>query len=119
MNLLEGSVRNGKFVSANGVPLVSVNTGNKNRVTLGVRADDVSIADAGQGHIDATVYAFENTGENTLITVQWGEQRIIVRGDRHLRKEQDDIVGITLDPQHLYLFDPDSGERLRNNDEVD
>jgi len=29
MNLLEGSVRNGKFVSANGVPLVSVNTGNK------------------------------------------------------------------------------------------
>jgi len=118
MNQVSGSVQDGKFVTTNGVPLVSVNAGNRNSVTLGVRADDVSIADAGQGHIDATVYAFENTGENTLLTVQWGEQRIIVRGDRHLRKEQDEIVGITLDPQHLYLFDPDSGMRLRDSDGV-
>jgi len=118
MNLVSGSVRDGHFITTNGVPHVTVKADDRSSVVLGVRADDVSIAEAGHGHIDATVYAFQNTGENTLRTVQWGEQRIIVRGHRHLRKEQDEIVGITLDPQHLQQFDPDTGKRLRSDDGV-
>ncbi len=113
MNLINGSVRDGMFVTTGGTRLTKLPTADRARAILGVRADDMSVHEAGQGDIDVTIYAFENTGESTLLTVQWGKQRVIARGDRHLRKEQDDVVGISLDPDHLYLFDPDTEQRIR------
>jgi multiple sugar transport system ATP-binding protein len=110
MNLINGSVQSGMFVTTGGTRLVGPD---RPSAILGVRADDMSVHDPGDGDIDVKIYAFENTGESTLLTVQWGKQRVIARGDRHLRKEQDDIVGIKLDPSHLYLFDPESGDRIR------
>jgi multiple sugar transport system ATP-binding protein len=112
MNLIEGSVRNGTFVTTGGTELVTLNTADRDSAVLGVRADDIQVSEKGQGNIDVTIYAFENTGESTMLTVQWGKQRVIARGDRHLRKQQDDIVGISLDPDHLYLFDPITENRI-------
>jgi multiple sugar transport system ATP-binding protein len=114
MNLINGSVQNGYFVTTGGTRLVAVNTADNPDVVLGVRADDMTVQEQGQGELDVRIYAFENTGEATLLTVQWGEQRVIVKGDRHLRKEQDDMVAVSLDPAHLYVFDPVSGERIRH-----
>ncbi|MCC1494628.1 ABC transporter ATP-binding protein [Cognatishimia sp. F0-27] len=112
MNLINGSVQDGHFVTTGGTRLVKVGAEDRASVVLGVRADDMQVSEAGQGDIDVRIYAFENTGEATLLTVQWGKQRVIAKGDRHLRKEQDDIVSISLAPEHLYLFDPESGNRL-------
>ena len=114
MNLIEGSVQGGRFVTTGGTSLVSVDLPDRDRVILGARADDISVHDPGQGDLDVRIYAFENTGEATLLTVQWGKQRVIARGDRHLRKDQDDTIGVRLNPDHLYLFDPDTQERIRN-----
>ncbi|MEJ6388324.1 ABC transporter ATP-binding protein [Gymnodinialimonas ulvae] len=113
MNLINGSVQSGMFVTTGGTRLIKVGGPDRAHAILGVRADDMSVHDAGQGDIDVSIYAFENTGESTLLTVQWGKQRVIARGDRHLRKEQGETVGIKLDEDHLYLFDPDSGDRIR------
>jgi len=113
MNLIDGSIRDGEFVTSGGTRLVRMNAQNRDGAILGVRADDMRVHERGEGDIDVTIYAFENTGESTLLTVQWGSQRVIARGDRHLRKEQDDVVGISLDADHLYLFDPKSGDRIR------
>ncbi|MDJ0639889.1 MAG: sn-glycerol-3-phosphate ABC transporter ATP-binding protein UgpC [Paracoccaceae bacterium] len=113
MNLINGSVRNGMFVTTGGTQLVKLDAADRAKAILGVRADDMQVHDAGQGDIDVTIYAFENTGESTLLTVQWGKQRVIARGDRHLRKDQDEVVGISLDPDHLYLFDPETEDRIR------
>ena len=112
MNLINGSVDNGMFVTTGGTRLVPVNSENRSSAILGVRADDMSVCETGQGDIDVTVYAFENTGESNLLTVQWGKQRVIVRGDRHLRKDQDDTIGIKMGREHLYLFDPESEQRV-------
>ncbi|MEO1249824.1 MAG: TOBE domain-containing protein, partial [Pseudomonadota bacterium] len=114
MNLINGSVRDGMFVTTGGTHLVKVESPDRSSIILGVRADDISVHEPGQGDIDAPIYAFENTGENTLLTIQWGQQRVIARGDRHLRKEQDDVVGLKLNPEHLYLFDPDSEQRIHS-----
>jgi len=114
MNLIDGSVREGMFVTTGGTRLVPVDTPDRGRAVLGVRADDMRIDEKGAGAIDVRIYAFENTGESTMLTVQWGRQRVIARGDRHLRKEQDDEVSITLDTAHLYLFDPETGNRIRS-----
>ena len=113
MNLINGSIDEGMFVTTGGSRLVRIDAPNRAQVVLGVRADDMHVTEPGQGDIDVRIYAFENTGEATLLTVQWGQQRVIAKGDRHLRKDQDDVVGISLDAEHLYLFDPASGDRIR------
>jgi len=113
MNLINGSVQNGAFVTTGGTRLVALDTPDRHNVILGVRADDLKVHEPGQGDIDVAIYAFENTGESTLLTVQWGQQKVIARGDRHFRKEQDDMVGIRLSTEHLYLFDPVTEERIR------
>jgi multiple sugar transport system ATP-binding protein len=113
MNLINGSISDGMFVTTGGTRLVEVDTPNRDKVVLGVRADDMTVHDPGEGDIDVKIYTFENTGESTLLTVQWGKQRVIARGDRHLRKDQDDSVGISLSKEHLYLFDPDTEDRIR------
>ncbi len=114
MNLINGSVQDGHFVTTGGTKLVPVSAPDRPDVVLGVRADDMRVSEEGQGGIDVRIYAFENTGEATLLTVQWGKQRVIAKGDRHLRKDQDDMVSITLDPDHLYLFDPETGNRIKS-----
>ncbi|MYA88400.1 MAG: sn-glycerol-3-phosphate ABC transporter ATP-binding protein UgpC [Boseongicola sp. SB0662_bin_57] len=113
MNLINGSIQGGHFVTTGGTNLVPVRAEDRKEVVLGVRADDIRVSEIGQGNIDVPIYAFENTGEATLLTVQWGSQRVIAKGDRYLRKEQDDMIGISLNPEHLYLFDPGSGSRIR------
>ena len=113
MNLINGSIQSGQFVTTGGTHLVPVGGDDREEVVLGVRADDIRVSEAGQGNIDVPIYAFENTGEATLLTVQWGRQRVIAKGDRYLRKEQDDMIGIALNPEHLYLFDPGTGRRIR------
>ena len=114
MNLITGSIKDGQFVTTGGTRLAWVKTPDRSSAILGVRPDDMTVTEAGQGEIDVSIYAFENTGESTLLTVQWGKQRVIARGDRHLRKNQDDTVGIVLNLDHLYLFDPESGQRIRD-----
>ena len=112
MNLIHGCIRSGNFQLQDGTKLVQLDQPDRDRVVLGIRADDVSIHPSGQGEVKSEVYAFENTGENTLTTIRWGEQRLIARGDRRLRFNQGENLAITLNPQRTYLFDPDSEERL-------
>ena len=114
MNLINGSVQDGMFVTTGGTRLVPVDAGDRDKVVLGVRPDDMRVFEPGEAEIDVRIYAFENTGEATLLTVQWGQQRVIAKGDRHLRKDQDDMVSISLNSDHLYLFDPETGNRIRN-----
>ncbi|MFK7792992.1 MAG: ABC transporter ATP-binding protein [Devosiaceae bacterium] len=115
MNLINGAVQEGMFVTSGGTRLVKVGGGDRASVILGVRADDMKVLEPGEGEIDVPIYAFENTGESTLLTVQWGEQRVIARGDRHLRKDQDDMISVTLNEDHLYLFDPETGKRIHQS----
>ncbi len=114
MNLIHGGIRGGQFITRGGTALTGIKAEDRDHVILGVRADDITVHEQGEGQIDATIYAFENTGEATLLTVQWGQQRVIARGDRHLRKDQDDVVGLSFNPEHLYLFDPETEARIRH-----
>ena len=115
MNLVSGSIRGGIFTSDDNTALVAVDSKDRDVVVLGARADDIDITEAGDGDLDVPIYSFENTGENTLLTVQLGAQRIIARGERHLLKDQGDRIGIRLNPGHIYLFDAETGIRIRGN----
>ncbi|WP_127113236.1 ABC transporter ATP-binding protein [Shimia sediminis] len=113
MNLINGSVRNGRFITMGGTSTVAVNTPDRERVVLGVRAEDILVHEEGGGDLNVSVYAYENTGENVMLTLQFGQQRVTARTDRGLRKKQDEKVGLSFNPDRLYLFDADTEERIR------
>ena len=112
MNLIHGRIENGKFFTAGGFAVTDIEGPSRDELVLGIRPEDLSVKEVNQGDFDAPVYAFENTGESVQITCQFNKQRIIAKGDRYLTKEIDEPVGMTLDKQHIYLFDAKSGERL-------
>lgn len=113
MNLINGSMQDGWFITTGGTKLIKVGSGDIERVVLGIRAEDFTILEKGAGDIDVPVYATENTGDSALLTVQFGQQRVTAKGDRHIRKQINDVVGLRANSEHLYLFDPDSEQRIR------
>ncbi|MGQ4808550.1 sn-glycerol-3-phosphate import ATP-binding protein UgpC [Candidatus Entotheonellaceae bacterium PAL068K] len=113
MNLIDGSLQEGWFVTADGAKLMPVGKGSIERVVLGARPEDVRITKPGDGDIDVVVYALENTGENVLLTGELGHQRIMAKGDRQLRKAIDETVGLKVMADRLYVFDPETEQRLR------
>ncbi len=114
MNLINGYVKDGKFVADDGEALVSVKMDDRSPVVLGVRAYDIDIKESGNKGLNLEIYSFENTGENTLLTVHCGHQRVIARGPRDLRMEQGDKVNFSLHPERVYFFDKESGNRIIN-----
>ncbi len=48
-----------------------------------------------------------------LLTGQLGAQRVTAKGDRHFRKAIDATVGLQFIQDRLYLFDPETEQRIR------
>ena len=111
MNLVVGALEAGQF-RASGVAIAGVGGGSRESVVLGVRPEDLAIAEPGRGSFDAEVYANELTGESVLVTVEIAGRRIAAKAERHTRLAIGEPVGIRVDPAHAYLFDEATGERL-------
>jgi multiple sugar transport system ATP-binding protein len=86
------------------------------RVTVGVRPQDSAIADSGsQDGIQTTVAYFEHLLEFGLAasTVAGMEEGIIVQTPPQETYETEQRVVVTAPPERVYLFDAETGERLR------
>ena len=113
MNLIHGDLQEGAFV-APGVKIPNVYHQNtRSDIVLGVRSEDLTVVEPGQGDINAPIYSIELTGENTLVTVLIGKQHVIARADRFYRNEIDAPVGIKVNTEHVYLFDAKTEQRIR------
>jgi multiple sugar transport system ATP-binding protein len=86
------------------------------KVTVGIRPQDatMSVGQGGSG-ITATVAYFEHLLEFGLATstVTGREEGIVVQTPPQDSYEPEQAVTISAPPERVYLFDPDSGERLR------
>jgi ABC-type sugar transport system ATPase subunit len=85
------------------------------RVTVGVRPQDcVVTGEAGSG-VTATVAYFEHLLEFGLATntVAGMEEGIVVQTPAADRYEIDQQVVVSAPPERVYLFDAESGDRLR------
>ena len=92
MNLIEGATENGRFMTE-GAVIAAVGGGTRARVVLGVRPEDLTLAEPGEGSFDAAVYASELTGESVLVTVEVGRpaargqgRPAYAQGDRRNRR---------------------------------
>jgi len=116
MNLIAGRVEDRCFYTSDRMlfklpPSAPVTT--HDSVVLGVRPEDSQIVDAGSGDFDASVFAVENTGDSVLVTVTLAGEKFTAKGARYLRRDIDESIGLTVDPEHFYLFDATTEQRLR------
>ncbi len=112
MNFLQGALVDGAFVCPEGRVAVA-GAENRPRVTAGLRPEDCQVTGPSQGKIAARVYALELMGDHTLITCQCGEATLTVKADKGAAHEMDAPIGVTFSERSVFLFDTDSGERIR------
>jgi len=116
MNLVAGRIVDGVFSTTEGPLLTlppSAPVRAHDQVVLGVRPEDIGVVAPGDGDIDATVFAVENTGDSVLTTIRLGAETLVARSDRYLKTVIDERIGLRCSPDHLYLFDGPGGKRLR------
>ncbi|GLZ36509.1 ABC transporter ATP-binding protein [Actinokineospora sp. NBRC 105648] len=81
-------------------------------VVLGVRPEHLVLTTPEDAGIRGVVRAVENLGSEEVAHCLVGDDRLCLRGPRPLGLRAGDPVHLRAAPEHLHLFDPDSGRRL-------
>ncbi|QUW19876.1 sn-glycerol-3-phosphate ABC transporter ATP-binding protein UgpC [Agrococcus sp. Marseille-Q4369] len=88
----------------------------KGHVVVGVRPEDISVAESGGVGLPVLVDLVEELGADGYLyghaDVEGKRVDIVARVDGRTHASLGDTVYITPDPQHMHLFDSDSGNRL-------
>jgi len=112
MNFLTGELADGQFSSAAGGFAVPLGEPRRN-VTAGVRPEDCAVTAPGAGKLSARVYSQELMGDHTLVTCRLADELMTVKADKLAQYAMDESVGIAFKDSGLFLFDSETGERLR------
>jgi ABC-type sugar transport system ATPase subunit len=118
MNFVEVEVTqsNGDFLAQRGgfEVIVPPDWGEKaagrGKVTLGIRPEDVTIAD--DGSIPGEVYVVEPLGRDDLVDVQVGDNHILVLADPALRVKIGDRVRLSFETDKVQFFDAETEASL-------
>ncbi len=114
MNFLHGELIDGTFACPEGRFATAV-AESRRSVVAGLRPEDCQVTGAGEGKIAGRVYALELIGDHTLVTCQCGEATLTVKADKNAAYDMDTPIGITFSERAVFLFDADSGERIRES----
>jgi len=112
MNFLEGELNMGQFAGEHGQFATGV-AQSRPRVTAGLRPEDCRVTAPDAGRIKARVYALELIGDHTLISCQVGERTVTVKADKAAQYRMDEPIGIDFASSAIFLFDSDTGARIR------
>ena len=112
MNFLEGELTGRRFVHPEGSFAIPVG-GNRTKVTAGLRPEDCRVTAPNAGRLNARVYALELIGDHSLITCQLGDSMITVKADKAAHHDMDEPIGIDFKESAAFLFDTETGERIR------
>ena len=111
MNLMDGTLKNGTFTGKN-VEITGL-TGPDGDVTLGFRAEDAGVTEAGQSaQITAPIYTIELLGDAVMLTVKAGGQMVSVKTSKEYRAEIGDVVSFSVPSEICHLFDAQEGARI-------
>jgi multiple sugar transport system ATP-binding protein len=112
MNVIHGSLEGKNFVT-NGTKFEAPVAGRVAKAILGVRPEDCSVAPPSKGTLKGEIYTTELIGDHTLVTIDSGPDKLTVKAAKDFRGKQGDAIGVTLLREHLYVFDAETGRRVR------
>ena len=118
MNFLQGDLIEGSFVCPEGKFSTAV-PGNRRGVVAGLRPEDCEVTPVDSGKIAGRVYALELMGDHTLVTCQCGEATLTVKADKNASYDMDSPIGVSFPERAVFLFDSESGERIRGSRQED
>ncbi|WP_424237476.1 ABC transporter ATP-binding protein [Bhargavaea ginsengi] len=132
MNFFTGEVRDGGFVTADGIRLPLPETKarimkaagyGEGPVTMGIRPEHVTLEPPAAGGqsltaVDSEVIVSELTGAETLLYSKLGSQELIARIDSGLDLRTGETVRLTYDMELAHFFDAQSGDRLKLGEEA-
>ncbi|MYH60194.1 MAG: ABC transporter ATP-binding protein, partial [Boseongicola sp. SB0675_bin_26] len=114
MNVAHGRLDAGTFVIGED----RVATGGTETVTnavIGLRAEDCQVVTPEVGAIRAKLFANELIGDHTLVTAKVGDDMVSIKAPKEFEAGFDEAIGIAFETEKLYLFDKDTGARIRRN----
>ena len=110
MNLVEGEISGGMFNAPN-IRIAGLNPQVSGKVTLGFRAEDVTLAQEA-GDVGAPVYSMELLGDATLVTVRSGAAMLAAKMPRDFRARIGDPIRFHVPARICHLFDHSTGMRI-------
>ncbi|MEM7643683.1 MAG: TOBE domain-containing protein, partial [Pseudomonadota bacterium] len=111
MNLIPGRIEDGVFRSE-GIEIGGLPVAGARDVTLGIRPEDCHVGQDST-HLQAEVYGVEPTGDLTYLTLRLGGRDIEIKASRDYRPPLGQVEAVAFDRDRLYLFDTETGARLR------
>jgi multiple sugar transport system ATP-binding protein len=111
MNILEGSLADGRFSLAGGSFALPARNSNSAAVA-GVRPEDCHVTEPGAGKIAGEVYTVELMGDHTLVTCRVGGASMIVKADKAFSRREGETIGVDFADRAVHLFDQASGNRI-------
>ncbi len=112
MNLMYGSLVQGVF-TAPGVRVEGFGDLSRDGVVLGIRAEDLTVAGPGLAAFQGEVFAFELTGDATLVTLRVGVQLLTAKGAKDWRATMGEPIGLQGQASASFLFDAGTQLRIR------
>jgi multiple sugar transport system ATP-binding protein len=112
MNVVHGALDGSRFQTGGGGVDVPV-AGRIAKAILGARPEDCAVTATGQGHLSAEIYAVELIGDHTLVTVKAGQDMLTVKASKDFAGATGEAVGVSFTRDRLFVFDAESGARIR------
>jgi len=112
MNFLRGQLIDG-ILQAPGVRVATNRTLHDADVILGVRPEDCVLVEFSRAQLQGRIYSIELIGDHTLVTLKAGEQDVVVKAPNTFSGEMGGSLGLALNPERVFLFRAQSGERIR------
>ncbi|CAG4889022.1 ABC transporter ATP-binding protein [Paraburkholderia gardini] len=112
MNFLRGTLANQRF-ETDGLA-VPANVNHQGAATLGVRPEECALVGPGEGEGRGRIYLVELIGDHSLVTLNVGEQQVVVKVSNMFAGEIGTEVGLKLNRERVHFFDQQLGQRIRS-----
>jgi multiple sugar transport system ATP-binding protein len=114
MNFVEGAVVDGMFVSDS--LRVPVDKSQSTKLTMGIRPEHIQVlAGPQEGAIHATVYVTELMGNETVVFLSVGSNRLIARAPADFRAELESKVWLLIATEKAHFFDLEGNRTERGS----
>ena len=110
MNLVEARGEGGRLVVGEHAVALNGRSIPEGPMTMGVRPEDISIAQDGDGQVEMAIDYVEELGAGRLVHGRLADSRLVLA--LHSAAPLSERLSIRFDPDRVHLFHPDTGRRI-------